>query len=93
MGVITAALGGIIRDILCQEPSIIQRKEIYVTTSVVGALVFVAASGIGMSRAPAMILGFVSALGVRGIAIATGWSLPTYRPRAGRTIEEIENMK
>ena len=93
MGVITAALGGIIRDILGQEPSIILRKEIYVTASVVGALVFVAANGIGMSRAPAMILGFVSALGVRGIAIATGWSLPTYRPRAGRTIEEIENLK
>ena len=93
MGVITAALGGIIRDILGQEPSIILRKEIYVTASVVGALVFVAANGIGMSRAPAMILGFVSTLGVRGIAIATGWSLPTYRPRAGRTIEEIENLK
>jgi hypothetical protein len=30
---------------------------------------------------------------VRGIAIATGWSLPTYRPRAGRTIEEIKNLK
>jgi uncharacterized membrane protein YeiH len=93
MGVITAALGGIIRDILGQEPSIILRKEIYVTASVVGALVFVAANGIGISRAPAMILGFVLALGVRGIAIVTGWSLPTYRPRAGRTIEEIEKLK
>ena len=93
MGVITAALGGIFRDILGQEPSIILRKEIYVTASVVGALVFVAATGIGMSRVAAMILGFVSALGVRGIAIATGWSLPTYRPRAGRTIEEIEKLK
>jgi len=93
MGVITAALGGIIRDILGHEPSIILRKEIYVTASVVGALAFVAGYGIGIGRAPAMILGFVAALGVRGIAIATGLSLPTYRPRAGRTIDELENLK
>jgi uncharacterized membrane protein YeiH len=93
MGVITAALGGIIRDILGHEPSIILRKEIYVTASVAGALVLVAAIGLGIDRAPAMALGFAVALGVRGVAIATGWSLPTYRARAGRTIDEIENLK
>ncbi len=93
IGVITAALGGIFRDILGQEPSIILRQEIYVTASVAGALLFVTAAGIGVSRAPAMALGFVATFGVRGIAISTGWSLPTYRPRAGRTIEEIENLK
>lgn len=93
MGVITATLGGIFRDILGHEPSIILRKEIYVSASVVGALVFAAATGIGVGREPAMLLGFVSALGVRGIAIITGWSLPTYRPRAGRTIDEIENLR
>ena len=92
MGVITAALGGIFRDILGHEPSIILRKEIYVTASVAGALVLVAATGIGADRSPAMVLGFATALGVRAIAIATGWSLPIYRPRAGRTIEEIESL-
>jgi uncharacterized membrane protein YeiH len=93
MGVITAALGGIFRDILGQEPSIILRKEIYVSASVAGALVLVAAAGIGADRAPAMIMGFISTFSVRAIAIATGWSLPTYRPRAGRSIEEIEKLK
>ena len=90
MGVITAALGGIIRDILGHEPSIILRKEIYVSASVAGALALVAIQGIGVSRPFAMIIGFAIALGVRAIAITFGWSLPTYRPRAGRTIEEIE---
>jgi uncharacterized membrane protein YeiH len=89
MGVITAALGGVIRDILGQEPSIILRKEIYVTASVAGALSFVAATGLGVSRPSAMILGFAVALGVRGGAIIYGWSLPTYRSRPGRTMEEI----
>jgi uncharacterized membrane protein YeiH len=89
MGVITAALGGVIRDILGQEPSIILRKEIYVTASVVGALCFVAATGLGSGRTAAMMLGFIVALGVRGGAIVYGWSLPTYRARPGRTMEEI----
>ena len=93
MGVITAALGGIFRDILGHEPSIILRKEIYVMASVAGALAFVAAIGVGASRTPAIALGFVAAFGVRGLAIAYGWSLPTYRPRTGRTIEEIEKMR
>ncbi len=90
MGVITAALGGIIRDILGQEPSIILRKEIYVTASVAGALCFVAAIGLGAGRTAAMMLGFFVTLGVRGGAIVYGWSLPTYRSRPGRTLEEIE---
>jgi uncharacterized membrane protein YeiH len=88
MGVITAALGGV-RDILGQEPSIILRKEIYVTASVAGALCFVAAIGLGSGRTAAMALGFAVALGVRGGAIVYGWSMPTYRSRPGRTMEEI----
>ncbi len=92
MGVLTAALGGIFRDILGQEPSIILRKEIYVTASVAGALVFVAATGMATDRTTAMVFGFITAFGVRAFAIVTGWSLPTYRPRAGRTIEEIEKL-
>ena len=41
MGVLTAAAGGIIRDILGQEPSIILRREVYVTASVMGAIAYV----------------------------------------------------
>lgn len=93
MGVITAALGGIIRDILGQEPSIILRKEIYGTASVAGAICFVAASGLGAPRTAAMMLGFFLTLGVRGGAIVYGWSLPTYRSRPGRTMDEIAARK
>ncbi|MFV1883957.1 MAG: trimeric intracellular cation channel family protein [Balneola sp.] len=40
MGMISAVVGGIIRDILCREVPLIFRKEIYATACLVGALVF-----------------------------------------------------
>ena len=83
MGVITASLGGIIRDILGHEPSIILRREIYVTAALAGALVYVAASGLGGDRLAAATLGFVTALVVRGCAIVFGWAMPPYRARPG----------
>jgi uncharacterized membrane protein YeiH len=87
MGVITAAFGGIIRDVLGQEPSIILRREIYVTASLVGAIAYVILVGAAVSKPIAALLGGTIAFGVRGLALARGWSLPTYRSRPGRTLE------
>lgn len=83
MGVITASLGGIIRDILGHEPSIILRKEIYVTASLLGALIYAASIGLGANNAVGTALGFSVAFFVRGFAMIYGWSLPTYRSRPG----------
>jgi uncharacterized membrane protein YeiH len=93
MGVITATVGGIIRDILGQEPSIILRREIYVTASLAGAVAFVALAGTGIERQHAALAGGALALIVRGLAIQRGWSLPVYRAREGRTLEQIEAMQ
>lgn len=84
MGVLTAALGGIIRDVLGHEPSIILKREIYVTASLAGAITTVLAIGAETGRPIAAGLGFATALFVRGMAIRRGWSLPTYRARPGR---------
>lgn len=40
MGMISAVVGGIIRDVLCREVPLIFRKEIYATACLMGALVF-----------------------------------------------------
>lgn len=89
MGVITAAVGGIIRDVLGHEASIILRREIYVTAAVAGAAVYVAAMGAGAGTAIAAVLGGLTAFLVRGCAIAFGWSMPVYRPRAGRDVDIV----
>jgi uncharacterized membrane protein YeiH len=89
MGVITATVGGIIRDLLGQEPSVILKREIYVTAALIGAVAYSAAVGFGLAKTVAALLGGTTVFGVRGCAIALHWSLPTYRARPGRAPEDM----
>lgn len=84
MGVITASFGGILRDLLGQEPSIVLRKDIYVSASAAGAALFLAALWAGLPREAAMALGLTAAALIRCAAIWGNWSLPVYRARRGR---------
>lgn len=93
MGVITASFGGILRDILGQEPSIVMRKDIYVSASAAGAAVFLAADWAGLPREAAMAAGLVVAAAIRCLAIWFNWSLPVYRPRRGRDPDERGGIK
>jgi uncharacterized membrane protein YeiH len=79
MGVVTGSLGGIIRDTLGHVPSVILSHEVYVTASILGACTYTALHAVGSDRAVSMLLGFVVAFGVRGLAIRNGWSLPVFR--------------
>lgn len=78
MGVITASVGGIIRDVLAGEPSILLRPELYVTAAALASGLFVLLSSLGvplMIAAPAAALtGFV----LRAAAIRKGLKLPGY---------------
>jgi uncharacterized membrane protein YeiH len=90
LGVVTGAVGGIIRDVLGQEPSIILRREIYVTASLAGALLYVMLTGFGTDRISAALAGGVMVFAVRGLALTYGWTLPTYRARPGRPAGQID---
>jgi uncharacterized membrane protein YeiH len=92
MGVITASVGGINRDILGQEPSIILRREIYVTASVLGACTYVAAFSMGGDRIFAAAAGLAVAFLARIMAITLGWSMPVFRSRPGRSLDEINRQ-
>ncbi|MGN6057636.1 MAG: trimeric intracellular cation channel family protein [Sphingomicrobium sp.] len=78
MGVLTACLGGIIRDLLAREPSILLRQEYYVTAAAlsVGLMVALSSAGVGELASAVIAAGAVFAL--RAAAIARHWSLPTY---------------
>lgn len=84
MGVVTATMGGVIRDIVCAELPLILRKEIYATAAALGAVGFVVADGVGFPREASLTLCVVLCFGLRAAAILRGWSLPTYRARPGR---------
>jgi len=78
MGVLTACSGGIIRDVLAGEPSILMRPELYVTAAALASGLFV---GLALSGVPLPVAGAVAAIAgfaLRGLAIARGWSLPAY---------------
>jgi uncharacterized membrane protein YeiH len=78
MGVMTACVGGIIRDVLAGEPSILMRRELYVTAAALSAGLFVGLSLLGLAVWPAAAIAFVAGFALRGAAIARGWSLPAY---------------
>jgi uncharacterized membrane protein YeiH len=79
MGVLTACLGGIIRDVLAGEPSILLRPELYVTAAAISAAMMV---GLLLAAAPATVAGLIAAaagFALRAGAIHLGWKLPAYR--------------
>jgi uncharacterized membrane protein YeiH len=79
MGVFTACLGGIIRDMLAGEPSIIMRSELYVTAAALASGLMVGLSLAGLPSYAAGGIATLAGLILRGGAIVRGWELPIYR--------------
>jgi len=79
MGIITASVGGVIRDLISGEPSIIVRPELYVTAGALSAFLFVLLAQTGMPGIIAALIAFVAGFTLRALAIVRGLSLPAYR--------------
>ncbi|MBV9526770.1 trimeric intracellular cation channel family protein [Sphingomonas sp.] len=78
MGVLTACAGGIVRDVLAGEPSVLMRKELYVTPAALSAGLFVGLTIAGLASWPAAAASILAGFILRGGAIARGWSIPAY---------------
>jgi uncharacterized membrane protein YeiH len=89
LGVLTATLGGVLRDVLAGEPSVLLRRELYISAAFAGAAGFVALALLGVPFWVAAALGFAVAFAVRAGALVWGWSLPVYRARPGREPGEL----
>ncbi|MBB5686168.1 trimeric intracellular cation channel family protein [Sphingobium boeckii] len=79
MGVITACVGGVIRDVLAGEPSILLRPELYVTAAALSAALYVGLVLFGIDGPLAAGIAAVAGFVLRGIAIHRGLALPGYR--------------
>ncbi|WP_181706346.1 trimeric intracellular cation channel family protein [Chthonobacter rhizosphaerae] len=93
LGALTACFGGVIRDILANEPSVLLRREIYITAAIAGAAVFVGAAEAGAPLALSALAGGLTAFAIRGGALLHGWSLPVYRNPPGRPVAETEERR
>jgi uncharacterized membrane protein YeiH len=88
-GVLTATFGGILRDIVAGEPSVLLRPEIYVSAALAGAGVFTLADSLGLNQLACFALAMLTAFIIRGGALRYGWTFPVYRGRPGRDPKDI----
>ena len=78
-GVITACLGGVIRDITAGVPSILMRHELYVTAALAASSLYVGLGWIGLVAPWPAALGVATGFVLRGAAIRWKLSLPPHR--------------
>lgn len=79
MGVVTACAGGIIRDLLAGEPSILMRPELYVTAAALAASLQVCLTLAGLPTFAAGLIAAAAGFGLRAAAIHWKLGLPAYR--------------
>jgi uncharacterized membrane protein YeiH len=78
MGALTACFGGVVRDLLAGQPSILLRREITVTAALLAATVLVVARGLGLDAWPAAFIAAACGFALRAGALVWGWSLPAF---------------
>lgn len=89
MGMLTGTFGGVLRDVIASEPSVLMRREVYITAAMIGGALYVLCYGLGAPPLLAALTGFLCAFIVRSGALIMGWSLPGYRSKPGRDPEDI----
>ena len=76
LGLLSAVLGGLTRDLLAQVPPILLHRETNGTASFIGASALVIANEVGASQELATAIGFLLVIGIRFISIKRNWNLP-----------------
>lgn len=85
MGITTGCMGGLMRDVVCNEvPLVLKQGELYVTCALAGAGAAMLALLAGLAEAPALILCAAVTLALRAGSLAFGWRLPVYKARPPR---------
>jgi uncharacterized membrane protein YeiH len=78
MGVMTACVGGIVRDVLANEPSILMRPELYVTAAALASGLYVVVTMFGVPPALAAAVAGLAGFSLRAAAVTRGLKLPAY---------------
>ncbi|PTE15394.1 trimeric intracellular cation channel family protein [Pseudogemmobacter blasticus] len=82
MGMVTGCLGGLMRDVVCNEvPLVLKQGELYVTCAFAGAGTAVLAGVAGAPEMGALAACALVVLVLRAGSLAFGWRLPVYRTR------------
>ena len=79
LGVITAVTGGLLRDVLCQLEPVLLHRETIATSSLCGAIAFVALVALNVEASVATIIGGVVVVLVRMLSIQFNLNLPKFK--------------
>ncbi len=79
MGMFSAILGGVIRDVLTNQVPVIFRKEIYATACLAGAIVYLILDSIKCERYTCLIISTCVIVMIRVIAVKYQLSLPQFK--------------
>ncbi len=82
MGVATGCLGGLMRDVVCNEvPLVLKQGELYATAALGGALAGLAVMQMTHLTMPVLIACAATTWGLRAGSLLFGWQLPVYKSR------------
>ena len=79
MGMFTAIMGGVIRDVLTNETPVLFRKEIYATACLAGAILYLLLYKFGVDRNVNLITSIVVIFIIRVLAVYYKLALPNFR--------------
>jgi uncharacterized membrane protein YeiH len=80
MGVMTGCMGGLMRDVVCNEvPLVLRQGELYVTAAFCGVGAALLAGLLGQTGLVPLLACAVVTLVLRAGSMAFGWRLPVYR--------------
>ncbi|GAF52926.1 MULTISPECIES: trimeric intracellular cation channel family protein [Psychrobacter] len=77
LGVITIVVGGIIRDMICNEIPLVLQQEIYITAALTGGVLYFALKNLGVTDWVADISTMSTIFTLRMLAIRYDWQFPT----------------
>jgi len=85
MGVTTGCLGGLMRDVVCNEvPLVLRQGELYVTAALAGAGAGVVTLTLTGAPSVAYLACIATTFALRAGSLTFGWKLPVYKSRPPR---------
>ncbi|WP_312527962.1 trimeric intracellular cation channel family protein [Paracoccus sp. (in: a-proteobacteria)] len=90
-GVITASVGGLIRDVISNEvPLLLKQGELYLTAAFGGALAALLAQQFGLAHGLGLLACGLVTFALRAGSMVWGWKLPVYKPSPPKVIPGVD---
>ncbi len=85
MGMVTGTMGGLLRDVICNEiPVVLRQGELYVSAAFAGSAAALVVTQVTPDPLPMLAACAAVTFALRAGSLAFGWRLPVYKPRPPR---------